>query len=118
MKIHEYSLMKDVAASQLRPRVPQSLWQVSWPPVTIVNCQHGLYRHARHARVSSRWMSCAPVFPNTCGRWAAEANCPFCSSHLQTFEPVTARKGPQPSCVVQWLKFFAGSLPAGATYLL
>lgn len=28
MKIHEYSLMKDVAASQLRPRVPQSLWQV------------------------------------------------------------------------------------------
>ena len=77
MKIHEYSLMKDVAASQLRPRVPQSLWQVSMllsSTVSIVS----LYRHAGHACVSSQWMSCTPVcHKKHVAGLAAEAVCFF-----------------------------------------
>lgn len=29
MKIHKYSLMKDVTATQNKPRMPDTLWQVS-----------------------------------------------------------------------------------------
>ena len=80
MKIHEYSLMKDVAASQLRPRVPQSLWQVSWPRAVVVNSEHCLQGQAGHACVSSQWMSCTPVCPKARGRWAAEAVHVFCAT--------------------------------------
>ena len=31
MKIHQYSLMKDVTAVQNKPRMPDTLWQVSAP---------------------------------------------------------------------------------------
>eukprot|EP00891_Asterochloris_glomerata_P008337 jgi/Astpho2/8337/e_gw1.00122.100.1_t len=48
MKIHEYSLMKDVAASQLRPRVPQSLWQGA--PLVVLN-SFGREEHLKLATV-------------------------------------------------------------------
>ena len=32
MKIHSYSLMRDVTAVQSRPRMPESLWQVCFDP--------------------------------------------------------------------------------------
>lgn len=31
MKIHEYSLMRDVTAVQNKPRMPDTLWQVITP---------------------------------------------------------------------------------------
>ena len=31
MKIHQYSLMKDVTAVQNKPRMPDTLWQVTAP---------------------------------------------------------------------------------------
>lgn len=35
MRIHQYSLMRDVAASQLRPRLPESLWKTA--PLVVMN---------------------------------------------------------------------------------
>ena len=35
MRIHEYSLMRDVVASQQRPRLPDSLWKSS--PLVVMN---------------------------------------------------------------------------------
>ena len=35
MKIHQYSLMREVVASQLRPRQPESLWKTS--PLVVMN---------------------------------------------------------------------------------
>ena len=35
MKIHEYALIRDVAAAQPRPRLPDSLWAA--PPLVVLN---------------------------------------------------------------------------------
>ncbi len=35
MKVHEYALMRDVAAAQPRPRLPESLWAA--PPLVVLN---------------------------------------------------------------------------------
>ena len=35
MKIHEYALMRDVAAAQPRPSLPESLWAT--PPLVVLN---------------------------------------------------------------------------------
>lgn len=35
MQIHEYSLMKDVTATLLRPRQPDSMWKA--PPLVVMN---------------------------------------------------------------------------------
>ncbi len=40
MQIHEYSLMKDVTATLLRPRQPDSMWKA--PPLVVMNNFAGL----------------------------------------------------------------------------
>ena len=35
MRVHEYALMRDVAAAQPRPRAPSSLWAA--PPLLVMN---------------------------------------------------------------------------------
>lgn len=35
MRIHEYSLIRDVVASQQRPRIPQAMWL--GPPLVVMN---------------------------------------------------------------------------------
>ena len=35
MRIHSYSLMRDVAAAQQKPRLPESLWKTS--PLVVMN---------------------------------------------------------------------------------
>lgn len=35
MRVHEYALMRDIAAAQPRPRAPASLW--SAPPLLVMN---------------------------------------------------------------------------------
>lgn len=35
MRVHEYALMRDIAAAQQRPRAPQTLWAA--PPLLVMN---------------------------------------------------------------------------------
>ncbi|KAK9807808.1 hypothetical protein WJX72_010030 [[Myrmecia] bisecta] len=50
MKIHEYSLMRDVVASQQRPRMPESMWKVA-PLVVMNNFASGGEEHLKMATV-------------------------------------------------------------------
>ncbi len=43
MQIHEYSLMKDVTATLLRPRQPDSMWKA--PPLVVMNNFAGASGH-------------------------------------------------------------------------
>ena len=42
MQIHEYALMKDVTATLLRPRQPDSMWKA--PPLVVMNNFAGALR--------------------------------------------------------------------------
>ncbi|GAB4819744.1 hypothetical protein N2152v2_006790 [Parachlorella kessleri] len=53
MRIHEYSLVRDVVAAQQRPRMPQTMWQ--GPPLVVMN-NFGQEEHMRLASVTFQHM--------------------------------------------------------------
>lgn len=70
MRIHTYSLMRDVIASQLRPRQPDSLWKTS--PLVVMNNFSG----QEHLKLASVLFQ--NLFPAINVQTAQLASCQVC----------------------------------------
>ncbi len=64
MKIHQYSLMKDVTAVQNKPRMPDTLWQVT-AAVTLRKDNEQTQTQTKGVQVSCK--ACMFIIP--LGRW-------------------------------------------------